>query len=99
MERGGFVYMMTNKMNTVLYVGVTSDLQARIWEHKEKIYPRSFTSRYNINKIIYYEGFYSIKEAIHREKQLKGKTRIKKEKLINAQNPSWRDLYDEICEW
>ena len=96
MERGGYVYIMTNSSNAVLYVGVTSNLHARIAEHKDKIYPRSFTSRYNICKLVYYEGFYSIEEAIAREKQLKGGSRKKKIDLIKGMNPLFMDLFDSL---
>ncbi len=96
MELGGYTYMMTNKNNTVLYIGVTSNLRARIYEHKNKVYRYSFTARYNINKLIYYECYYSIEEAIVREKQLKGITRNKKELIINKFNFKWEDLYDKL---
>ncbi len=99
MEKGGAIYMITNKNNTVLYTGVCSDLFARITQHKEKINPKSFTARYNCNKLVYYEAFHSIEEAIAREKQIKGGSRIKKILLIEKQNPKWMDLYDEISEW
>ena len=74
----GYVYIMTNKNNTVLYTGVTSDLIVRVKDHKEKRYPGSFTAQYNIGKLVYFERFTSIAEAIKREKQIKG--RIKEEK-------------------
>jgi len=67
MEKGGCVYIMANKYNSVLYTGVTSDLKNRIIEHKEKVHPKSFTSKYNINNLVYFEGFKSIEEAITRE--------------------------------
>jgi putative endonuclease len=88
----GYVYIMTNDNNTVLYTGVTSDLIDRIKEHKEKRYPRSFSARYNTRKLVYYETFASITEAINREKQIKGGSRKKKIELINQMNPEWRDL-------
>jgi len=71
MERGGCIYIMNNKVNTTLYIGVTSDLKSRVWEHKNKVYPNSFTSRYNLFKLVYFEIFSNIEEAIGREKQLK----------------------------
>jgi putative endonuclease len=98
MIRGGFVYILTNKNNTTLYVGVTSDLISRIYEHIEKIYPRSFTSRYNLNRLVYYESFAFIEEAIAREKQLKAGSRNKKIALIESMNPQWIDLYPEIMK-
>lgn len=65
------IYILTNKKNTVLYTGVTSDLEQRVYEHKTKFYPKSFTAKYNCDKLIYFEEFADIEEAIHREKQLK----------------------------
>jgi len=99
MERGGAIYILTTKKNTALYVGVTSDLFSRITQHKEKKYPKSFTARYNISKLVYYEKFHSIVEAIAREKQLKAGSRQKKIDLINSINPDWNDLYGEISQW
>ena len=88
----GYVYIMTNDNNTVLYTGVTSDLNVRVKEHKEKRYPGSFTGRYNIGKLVYFERFTSITEAINREKQIKGGSRKKKVELINQINSEWEDL-------
>jgi putative endonuclease len=99
MVKGGCIYIMTNKNNTTLYTGVTSDLYSRITEHKEKYYSQSFTARYKLNKLIYYESFNSIEEAIEREKQIKGGSRKKKEKLINSINPEWKDLFEEVSTW
>ena len=83
---------MTNDNNTVLYTGVTSNLTVRIREHKKKQYPGSFTVRYNIRKLVYFQTFTSITEAIKREKQIKSGSRKKKIDLINKMNPEWRDL-------
>lgn len=94
MVKGGAIYIMTNYANTTLYVGVTSDLLNR--SHK---YPRSFTSRYKLTKLVYYETFHSIEEAIDREKQIKGGSRLKKQKLINSRNPEWKDLYEIVLSW
>jgi len=99
MQRGGCVYIMTNIGNTVLYTGVTSDLVSRVLEHKSGAYPSSFTSRYNVKKLVYYEVFSSVEEAIDREKQIKGGSRKDKEKLINAMNAEWRDLFEDIKNW
>ena len=88
----GFFYIMTNDNNTVLYAGVTSNLKGRIKEHKETIHSGSFTARYNIIKLVYFECFAGISEAIKREKQIKGGSREKKLELINSCNPEWRDL-------
>ena len=95
MKRGGAIYMLTNKNNTVIYTGVTSDLLKRIYEHRSGKHKYSFSNRYNLYKLVYYEGFHRIEDAIAREKQIKGGSRAKKEFLINSINPEWRDLsYD-----
>jgi len=99
MCQGGFVYIITNKNHTTLYTGVTSDLISRIIEHKEKLYPSSFSARYNLNKLVYYEFFNSIESAIEEEKRIKGGSRIKKIQLINSLNPNWWDLYEDIRNW
>ena len=96
MKYGGCVYIITNQYNTVLYTGVTSELRARIWEHKMKFYPKSFTAKYNCNKIVWYESFQRIEEAIDREKQIKGGSRKDKEALIKTINPAWKDLWEII---
>ena len=95
MEMGGCVYIITNNHHTTLYIGVTADLPGRVSEHKEKAYPKSFTARFNLSKLVYYELFHSIEEAIEREKQLKAGSRKKKEKLITTFNPEWKDLFEE----
>lgn len=99
MEHGGFVYMMSNEYNTTIYVGVTSNLIARVLEHKEGKYSNGFTHRYNVDKLVYFEGFHSIEEAIGREKQLKAGNRKRKVMLIESQNPKWEDLFEKIKEW
>ena len=99
MNYGGCVYILTNKNKTVLYTGVTVDLKTRINEHKNKLFPKSFTSRYNCNKLVYYEGFHRIEDAIFREKQIKSGSRKKKISLIESINPEWQDLYEEVLEW
>ena len=81
--------------NTVIYTGVTSDLYKRIYEHREKLV-EGFTKKYNVNKLVYYEIFDSIEDAIFREKQIKGGSRKKKLDLIKNTNPSFKDLYDEL---
>lgn len=91
----GYVYMMTNKNNNVLYTGVTSNLSKRIWQHKEKAV-KGFTSKYNIDKLVYYEACENMMGAIEREKQIKGGSRAKKEKLIKMINPFWKDLSDTV---
>ncbi len=99
MERGGCVYIMTNEFRTTIYIGVTSNLQGRIWEHINRVYADSFTSKYKLYHCVYYESFFSIEEAISREKELKGWLRAKKDKLISSINPDWRDLWVDIKEW
>ena len=89
---------MTNKNNTTLYVGVSTDLKTRVWEHRTKVNSLSFTSRYNIDKLVYFEGFDKIKKAIEREKFIKGKSRKWKEALINKFNPNWNDLSDDVLK-
>ncbi len=86
---------MTNKGNTVLYTGVTNNLIKRTYEHKAKLID-GFTKRYNIVKLVYYEIFEDIENAIIREKQIKGGSRQKKIDLINDRNKSWDDLYEGL---
>jgi len=86
---------MTNRTNTVLYIGVTNDLKRRVYEHKEKM-ANGFTKKYNITKLIYYEVFEDIENAILREKQLKAGSREKKIQLVNSMNKEWCDLYEEL---
>ena len=88
----GFVYIITNDNNTVLYTGVTSSLKERIIQHKTKKHPDSFSARYNLNKLVYYEVLDTIGDAIKREKQIKGGSRKDKIELINRMNPEWKDL-------
>ena len=88
--------MVTNKNNTVLYTGVTSNLYGRIAEHKSKFFEKSFTAKYNCDKLVWYEVFPTIMEAIDREKQIKGGSRKKKEALINGMNTGWRDLWEDV---
>jgi putative endonuclease len=92
-----FVYIMTNKYNTVLYTGVTNILLRRVWEHKEGT-GSIFTSRYRVNKLVYYESYENINLAIAREKQIKGGSRQKKINLIVSLNPNWKDLYEEMTQ-
>jgi len=95
MSENYYVYIMTNKYNTVLYTGVTNDLVRRVYEHKNKLV-EGFTAKYNLTKLVYYEIYNDVKEAINREKQIKGWKREKKEDLIKEFNPMWKDLYEEI---
>jgi len=96
MEKSAYVYFMANNNNNVLYVGITNDLERRIWEHKNYINADSFTAKYKCQKLVYYEQISSIKEAISREKQLKNWKREWKNELIKKQNPRWKDL---SLEW
>ena len=86
-----YVYILTNHTKTTLYVGVTNNLERRLYEHKNKLID-GFSKRYNLNKLVYYEETTSIVSAIEREKQLKGYTRSKKDALIITKNPYWEDL-------
>ena len=95
MDKEYYVYMMTNRYNTVLYTGITSDLKLRVDEHKEKPI-KGFTKKYNITKLVYFEVFKDPENAILREKQIKGGSRQKKIDLVNSINREWRDLYREI---
>lgn len=99
MQYGGTVYLLSNKYNSVLYTGVTADLYNRIKEHKEKVYPNSFTAKYNCDKLVWYESYSRIEEAIDTEKRIKGGNRKAKEQLINERNPEWKDLWEEIIDW
>ena len=96
MKRGGSVYILTNISNDVLYIGVTSDLIVRVAEHKDGKFSDSFTSKYNCNKLVYFENFLNIEEAIAREKQLKNWRRQWKENLIREANPEWKDLSGDL---
>ena len=86
-----FIYMLTNKNNTVLYIGVTSNLIKRVYQHKSKLY-KGFTSKYNCDQLVYFEEFLDVNLAIAREKQLKSGDRKRKEELVNKLNPNWNDL-------
>lgn len=88
-----WVYMMTNRNKTVIYTGVTNDLKRRVQEHKGKI-GCSFTKRYNITMLVYYESFNRIYDAMAAEKKIKSGSRAKKIALIESINPYWKDLYD-----
>ncbi|MCO5935600.1 GIY-YIG nuclease family protein [Mucilaginibacter sp. RB4R14] len=87
---------MTNKEHTVLYTGVTSDILGRVWDHKNKTYPKSFSAKYNCNKLVYYFSYAHIEEAIAEEKRIKDKSRQSKIDLINYINPDWNDLYNGL---
>ena len=95
MDRRFYVYMLTNFKNTVIYTGVTNDLMRRVFEHRMKLRD-GFTKRYNITKLVYYEEFVDVKNALAREKRIKGGSRRKKVELIDKFNPEWRDLFEEM---
>jgi len=90
-----FVYIMTNHHNTVLYTGVTSDIQRRVYQHREKLV-EGFTKKYNVTKLVYIEETADVGAALVREKQIKAGSRQKKIDLINSINPEWRDLSEEV---
>jgi len=96
MYKGGAVYIMSAPDRTALYTGVTSELEIRVWKHKNKEYPDSFSAKYNCVCLVYYRYFDSIEEAIAEEKRLKGGSRQQKINLINSLNPNWVDLYDTL---
>ena len=91
-----YVYILTNKRHTVLYTGVTSDLIRRIYEHKNNADPNSFTAKYKVHKLVYFEETSDVKAAIEREKQIKSWNRERKTSLIMEMNPKWLDLYPKI---
>ena len=91
-----YVYILSNSNKNVIYTGVTNDLVRRVYEHKQHLDKTSFTSRYNVENLVYYELTTDIDSAITREKQIKGWNRKRKEKLIEAKNPNWDDLYKTI---
>lgn len=91
-----FVYILASKKNGTLYIGVTSDLEGRVWDHKQKSYP-GFTSKYGVDKLVWYEDYPTADEAINREKDLKKWRRAWKIRLIEEMNPDWRDLYETLA--
>jgi len=95
MTKQSYIYIMTNYNETVIYTGVTSNLPKRVFEHKNKLL-EGFTKNYNVTKLVYYEVFDNIENAILREKQIKAGSRENKLKLIKAFNPRWDDLYENI---
>ncbi len=95
MKSGGWVYILTNKKMGTLYVGSTSDLIGRVWQHKHKAIP-GFTSKYNVDKLVYYEWHNRLDDMVKRERQIKDWRRAWKLRLIIDNNPDWRDLYNDI---
>ncbi len=90
-----YVYILASEKNGTLYIGVTSDLKKRIWQHKNKVI-EGFTGKYNVDKLVWFTETSDVKSAILREKQMKRWNRAWKIRLIEEKNPMWRDLYDEI---
>ena len=95
MDKGGYVYIMTNRRNGTLYIGVTSDLIGRVWQHREGV-ADGFTKRYRCKMLVWYEAYGDIELAIQREKRLKKWNRAWKIRLIEEANPGWKDLSGEI---
>ena len=91
-----YVYIMVNENNHVIYVGITNDLVRRVCEHKNHLDKGSFTDRYNVEKLVYFEITSDVNSAISREKQIKGWNRNRKNKLVEKINPNWDDIYDSI---
>jgi putative endonuclease len=94
-KKKGYVYILANEGNSVLYVGVTSSLAKRGWEHKNDVV-EGFTKKYRVHKLVYFEVLDSIEEAIEREKFIKGKSREFKTSLVESMNPEWKGLWEEI---
>jgi len=92
MREDFWVYMATNKTGTVLYTGITNDLERRMWEHKHQANPRSFTARYSVNRLVWSEHFPTALQAIACEKRIKGLTRAKKDAMVREGNLNWMDL-------
>lgn len=95
MSKEYYIYLLTNKRLNVLYTGVTNDLIRRVYEHKNKLVD-GFTKKYNVDRLVHYEAYSDVSDAITREKEIKGWSRTKKNSLINQGNPQWEDLFDEI---
>ncbi|MDR1102306.1 MAG: GIY-YIG nuclease family protein [Tannerella sp.] len=99
MQRGGAVYILTNRRNGTLYTGVTDNLRRRTEEHRTHLYPDSFTAKYDCHMLVYYCVYPRIEDAIAEEKRIKGGSRKAKIRLIENLNPAWNDLWDEIRDW
>ncbi len=91
-----YVYILSNSTNVTIYTGVTNDLVRRVYEHRHEQDPNSFTARYGVHKLVYFEETSDVRAAIEREKQIKSWSRAKKNKLIEKKNPRWADLYETI---
>ena len=93
-----YVYILANNTRTVIYTGVTNDLIRRVYEHRQNADPKSFTARYQIHHLVYFEETSDVRAAIEREKQIKGWNRARKNKLVQSKNPAWQDLYPQLLE-
>jgi len=93
-----YVYMMTNQYNNVMYTGVTNDLIRRVYEHRNHLIKDSFTAKYHITKLVYFEMTEDVSSAIEREKQIKSWKRTRKEALVTSQNPTWEDQYPMLLQ-
>ena len=93
-----YVYILATESNKTIYTGVTNDLRRRVYEHKNSMDKTSFTSRYHVTKLVYFESTGDVYSAIEREKQIKGWSRKHKNKLIESKNPHWKELYNSILE-
>ena len=91
-----YVYILSNCTNTTIYTGVTNNLIRRVYEHRQNADPHSFTAKYDIHKLVYFEYTGDVKAALEREKQIKSWSRAKKNKLVNTKNPQWVDLYETL---
>ena len=96
MPKRGYVYLLASQRNGTLYIGVTSDLIQRVWQHKQSLIP-GFTKKYHVHQLVYYEVYDDIRDAILREKRLKKWRRDWKLELIEAENPEWTDLYEQLA--
>ena len=90
-----YVYILANRTNVTLYTGVTNDLERRLWEHRNHTDPRSFTAKYQVHKLVYFEETTDIDVALNREKQIKSWSRKRKNQLVEGMNPDWADLFPE----
>ena len=97
MSKTYYVYILASKRNGTLYIGVTNDLERRLYEHKNNLL-EGFTNKYNVDKLVFYEVYEDINSAIAREKQIKSGSRAKKIKLIEDMNTGWNDLYEGLCK-
>ena len=96
MNMNYYVYILTNNHKNVIYTGVTNDLMRRVYEHKNHLDKGSYTARYNVERLVYFEVTADVNSAIEREKQIKGWNRKRKDKLVESKNPKWEDLYETI---